>query len=93
MEEIEVVQKHKREQVFVGSMKLTVEKVHEIAEELRTTREKTTGKMAFDFIWNKYKNLFVCFEQFMRCMSIESVFFSCRPDVEEIRIKTEYKYV
>ena len=73
--------------------KLTVEKVHEIAEELRTTREKATGKMAFEFIWNKYKHLFVCFEQFMKCMSIESVFFACRPDVEEIRRKTEYKYI
>lgn len=74
-------------------MKLTVEKVHEIAEELRTTREKPTGKMAFDYIWKKYKHLFCRFEQFTRCMSIEATFFSCRPDVEEIRLKTEYKYV
>jgi len=74
-------------------MKLTVEKVDAIAEELRTTKEKATGKLAFDYVWNKYKDLFVCYGQFLRLMDICSVFFSCRPDVEEVRRRTTYKYV
>ena len=74
-------------------MILTTDKVKDIAEELRTTREKSTGKMAFGYIWEKYKHLFVCYEQYLRLMDICSVFFSCRPDVEEIRRRTTYKYV
>ena len=49
--------------------------------------------MAFDYIWDKYKDLFVCYDQFLKLMDICSVFFSCRPDVEEIRRRTTYIYV
>lgn len=74
-------------------MKLTAEKVKAIAEELRTTKESATGKMAFSYVWNKYKDLFVCYEQFLRLMDICAVFFSCRPDVEEVRRSTTFNYV
>lgn len=73
--------------------KLTVDTVKMIAEELRVTRYKATGQMAFDYIWDKYKDLFVCYDQFLKLMDICSVFFSCRPDVEEIRRRTTYIYV
>jgi len=74
-------------------MKLTAKKVEEIAEELRTTKERSSDKLAFDYIYNKYKHLFANYGQFVRLMDICSVFFSCRPDVEEIRRNTTYNYV
>ncbi len=73
--------------------KLTVEKINEIAEELRTTKIKGTGHLAWDYIWEKHGHLFDCKERFIRCMDICSVFFACQPNVEEIRKNTTYKYV
>ena len=74
--------------------KLTVGKVKEIAEELRTTREKATGEMAFAYVWKKYRHLFVCYDQFLRCMQICATFFASQgAETDRIRQNTVYKYV
>lgn len=74
---------------------ITSKRIHEIAEELRTTIDKRTGKIAAEFIWNKYKKEFNNnFDLFYRTMMIEATFFCSQGDKTiEIRKNTEYKYV
>lgn len=74
---------------------ITSERIHKIAEELRTTIDKRTGKIAAEFIWNKYKKKFNNnFDLFYRTMMIEATFFCSQGDKTiEIRKNTEYKYV
>ena len=74
--------------------KLTAQKVEAIGEELRITRYKKTGKMAFEYIWEKYKHLFASKFQFLKCMEICAVFFASQgAKTEEIRKNTEYIYI
>lgn len=73
--------------------KITAEKANEIGEELRKTRYKSNGKIAFAYVFDKYKRLFVNYDQFLKLMKICSLFFSCQENVEEIREKTEYIFV
>ncbi len=76
---------------------LTAEKVKAIAEELRITRYKRNGKMAFEFIYDKYKNLFEdCggYDGFLNLMEICATFFSSQGEMtQRIRELTTYKYV
>ena len=79
-------------------MKLTADKVKAIAEELRITRYKETKKMAFEYIYDKYKNLFEeigGYTKFLELMDICSVFFSSqgKEKLDEIRSKTVFRYV
>lgn len=76
---------------------LTTDKVKEIAEELRTIRYKATGKMAFEYIYNKYKYLFEDrggYDDFLYLMDICATFFASQGDrTRQIRETTTYKYV
>lgn len=74
---------------------ITAKRIHEIAEELRTTKDKHTGKLAAEYIWNKYKKEFENnFEMFYRTMMVEATFFSSQGDrTIEIRNNTKYRYV
>ena len=76
---------------------LTSGKVKEIAEELRTTRYKSNGKMAFEYVYEKYKYLFENrggFDDFLYLMDICATFFASQGDrTERIRETTMYKYV
>ena len=76
---------------------LTTEKVKAIAEELRITRKKSDGKMAFEYIYNKYKYLFEDrggYDNFLDLMDICATFFASQgEDTQRIRELTHYKYV
>lgn len=74
---------------------ITAKRIHEIAEELRSTIDKRTGKIAAEFIWKKYKAEFENnFEMFYRTMMIEATFFCSQGDkTEELRKNTQYTYV
>ena len=76
---------------------LTSDKVKEIAEELRTTRYKSNGKMAFEYVYKKYESLFKDrggFDDFLYLMDICATFFASQGDrTERIRETTMYKYV
>lgn len=74
---------------------IAAKRVHEIAEELRTTKYNDTGEIAFDYIWNKYKEEFGNdYDLFLRLMEIEATFFSSQGEkTAETRKNTVYKYV
>ena len=76
---------------------LTADKVKAIAEELRITRYKSNGKMAFEYIYNKYKDLFEDrggYNDFLNLMDICATFFASQgEETERIRQMTTYKYV
>ena len=76
---------------------LTAEKVIAIGEEVRTTRNKSDGRMAFDYVYEKHKELFVDhggFDGFLKMMDICAVFFASRGE-ETVRdmSNTQYQYV
>lgn len=77
--------------------KLTSELVEDIAEELRTTRYKKNGKMAFEFVYDKYKSYFDNiggYGLFLRLMEICAVFFASQGEkTKTIRENTQYQYV
>ena len=76
---------------------LTSDKVKEIAEELRTTRYKSNGKMAFEYVYEKYEHLFEDrggYDDFLYLMNICAVFFASQGEkTKKIRETTTYKYV
>ena len=76
---------------------LTAEKVIAIGEELRTTRNKSDGRMAFDYVYEKHKELFVDhggFDGFLKMMDICAVFFASRgEETVRDRSNTQYQYV
>ena len=76
---------------------LTSDKVKEIAEELRTTRYKKDGKMAFEYVYEKYRHLFEDrggYDDFLYLMSICATFFASQGEkTRQIREKTVYRYV
>lgn len=73
---------------------LTVKRVEEIAEELRITRCKDTGKIAFKHIYKKYKNEFKSEAQFLKLMRICALFWASRGEnTERDRNNTIYIYV
>lgn len=75
-------------------MKLDSKTVTLIAEELRITRIKGTNKIAFNYVYNKYKHLFESEFQFLYLMEIASTFWCSRGEQVEIdRENTIYKYV
>lgn len=81
-------------------MKLSQEELNRIkaiAEELRTTRYKTTGKMAFEYVYEKHKDFFADkgkYVGFLSAMKVEAVFWSSRGEQTGIdRENTVYKYV
>lgn len=76
---------------------LTADKVKAIAEELRTTRYKSNGKMAFEYVYEKYESLFKDrggFDDFLYLMDICATFFASQGEkTKKIRETTTYKYV
>ena len=76
---------------------LTSDKVKAIAEELRITRKKSDGKMAFEYVYDKYKYLFEDrggFDDFLCLMDICAVFFASQgEETQRIREMTHYVYV
>lgn len=76
---------------------LTSKQVEAIAEELRVTRYKATDKIAFEYVYNKYKYLFEekgGFDYFLYLMNICATFFASQGEkTERIRKITTYKYV
>ena len=55
------------------------DKIDAIAEELRTTRYEGTDKLAFEYVFEKHKDVFHNdFGCFLRCMKICATFFSSR---------------
>lgn len=76
---------------------LTSYQVKAIAEELRITRYKSNGKMAFEYIYNKYKPLFENrggYDYFLNLMDICATFFASQGEkAQRIREMTHYIYV
>ena len=76
---------------------LSREQIKAIGEELRTTRYKATGKMAFEYVYEKYKHLFEDiggYDKFLCLMKICATFFASQgEETQRIREATTYKYV
>ena len=76
---------------------LTSDQAKAIAEELRITRYKSNGKMAFEYIYNKYKHLFEDrggYDDFLYLMDICATFFASQGEkTKRIREMTHYVYV
>lgn len=74
-----------------------LDKIKEIGEELRTTIDKKSGEMAFDYVYKKYEDFFADkggYSGFVNAMHVCAVFFASRGE-ETIRDRenTTYKYV
>ncbi len=74
-----------------------IQKIKAISEELRTTLYKANGKMAFDYVYEKYKDFFLDkgkYDGFLAVMKVEAVFWASRGEQTKIdREKTVYIYV
>ena len=77
--------------------KPTTEQIKAIGEELRTTRYKASGKMAFRYVYDKYEHLFKDiggYDKFLELMKICAIFFASQGELtSQIRAKTVYTYV
>lgn len=76
---------------------LTSDQVMAIADELRITRYRSNGKMAFEYVYEKYKHLFEDrggYDDFLYLMNICATFFASQgEETQRIREMTTYKYV
>ena len=76
---------------------LTSDQVMAIADELRITRYRSNGKMAFEYVYEKYKHLFEDrggYDDFLYLMNICATFFASQgEEAQRIREMTTYKYV
>ena len=76
---------------------LTSDQVMAIAYELLITRYRSNGKMAFEYVYEKYKHLFEDrggYDDFLYLMNICATFFASQgEETHRIRKLTTYKYV
>lgn len=74
-----------------------LDKIKMISEELRATIDKKTGKMAFDYVYGKYKEFFADkggFNGFVNAMRVCAIFFASRGEQTILdRLNTKYNYV
>lgn len=73
----------------------TTQQISEIGEELRITRQKSDGKRAFEYVFNKHSEVFDGnYSMFLICMKICATFWCSRGEqVEADRENTEYIYI
>ena len=73
-----------------------IQLIDQIGEELRVTRVKETGDIAFEYVYNKHKDdhLFHSFSHFLKVMRVWAVFFASRgEETVKDRENTTYIYI